>query len=1020
MSPITIVNSIKKFTAFSLTAALLLTAPGVCVFANETGSDSMTDENVTSLQDDMSEEVVGEALPDTTDAASDVNETVADPAGVDAKTDIADVAEVSEESVLGEAASEDIVEIQDEQPVGDDDSGMEGEGGTEATLDYDPEAIVSSLSGSVCEPGVFWATPMVFKGENVIKLQWKLRGASYYTLDSYKTDGSYDCLMVRTRKKNFTDSEAFLSVNNLHLYRLRAYDSMGMAMGDYVTVPRPQIMSIAGGTSLGTVTADFVQMGSHYRYVVESAPKKKFDSIQSDMTVYPDDEKTTVSDGAVRGTSRRVKGFSCLGVTDSDASLVNNKTNYYRVQAILDINGLEFKSKPSDVAAVKTAKHEAPIITRISRYMNAAEAEEDELENDLIFNEGNIYVRFENGLPYTVDATDGQFVVYRAGKNGSYRKIITAYIDDLTTALDGNKKVNYVIPYDNFPPDEIYDYKVAVSYKGMGAFSEPFERTCHYSNVDVVTAAEYSYNSVRLVWRSDPCAKKYNIYRSFDTWDSKDDAEYAMTVLTKDDFKKVGTKNNDTPREGVELEYVDRKGLEIGMYHVYRIVPVYKKEAEFTAYCKPMAIKAYPSSPEEVFEYPVNLNTMDIVFSPVSGAKVYKIQRTDTMVNGEPVFSEQTGVEFLEWEYDSNSKALETVKYSSKDDDDDKNDTDKEKDKNKVKIKYGDVVDEFGDPVRNYRYLTVSTGDSDTSVVRGKKYYYRVIAATKVGEAIIWADEDSANWTEAHTQLAPVRDMMGTLYGKSSSDASNVAQISFKPSGRASNMAREGDKWDYEQVDHYDIVTSTTEKGLDNATPMVIDGKTFSYTSVTNGTTNTNNVNLITNYDTKLFKNVRGVKRGKEYYFGVRNVYKEGNEVIYGNWTKRKFILPNEVFFYPEGSSRNTVNSEKQPYEIPSGSSKDFILEFDPFDTTFTDVTVTVTSDEGTVFSKSYNAANVKKDGSHYFTVTAPTVYATSTITPRSHITVTAINYNATGDVKSRLVKTFYVKCKKTTSTTTK
>jgi hypothetical protein len=82
---------------------------------------------------------------------------------------------------------------------------------------------------------------------------------------------------------------------------------------------------------------------------------------------------------------------------------------------------------------------------------------------------------------------------------------------------------------------------------------------------------------------------------------------------------------------------------------------------------------------------------MDIVFSPVSGAKVYKIQRTDTMVNGEPVFSEQTGVEFLEWEYDANSKALETVKYSSKDDDDDKKDTDKEK--QQAELEQAEVAD---------------------------------------------------------------------------------------------------------------------------------------------------------------------------------------------------------------------------------------------------------------------------------------------------------------------------------------
>ena len=104
---------------------------------------------------------------------------------------------------------------------------------------------------------------------------------------------------------------------------------------------------------------------------------------------------------------------------------------------------------------------------------------------------------------------------------------------------------------------------------------------------------------------------------------------------------------------------------------------------------------------------------------------------------------------------------------------------------------------------------------------------------------------------------------------------------------------------------------------------------------------------------------------------------------------------------------------------MASGSSKEFIIDFEPYDTTYTDVDIVVTTEAGSSFTKTYNVDDVNKNGYHYFKLTAPTMYSTSTVIPKAKITVTAKNKGATGDVKSQLIKYYYVKAKKSSSTTT-
>lgn len=874
------------------------------------------------------------------------------------------------------------------------DAETENSDGEEATDTIDERAIVTALSGAVCDSAVFSADNVLIKEKPAIKLVWNLKGCKYATIDRVNKDGTLTTISTRTTKKNFSDFTLYESDKYLPIYIARFYGKLGEEMGIYTTIPSSKITFSSTGTVVGTSRVVFTRSEMPVIYKLERAVKKKFNDIDDSFYVFDVEHAKNNKAYAARVSENKVRlrsadvlapeecivnARSSYSVVDASAGADNNKVNYYRVTAQLDIPGLEISAKPSNVEKVKTnLKYGAPTITRISKYASDTEG----VDHDLCYDDGNFYVCFENGLPSGITTAETQILVYRAGLKGGYKKIAAEYITDLATALDGKSRVNYVIPYSSFDPEITYDYKAALSYKGIGGFSQPMERTCTFDAVNIIQASEKSHNSVLLKWYSDGCATKYNIYRSEDTWDSLDAAKEAMETLGKEHYKKLKAVKNTSFRSGTEMEYEDKKGLELGMYHIYRIIPANKKEADFFGKSKPLPIKAYPASPDTVFERPINLNSMDIVFSKAENATVYKIQRTDTSVGGEPVFEAEKGVDFKEYEFKAGKLKAD-------------------------KIKNDDGEEE------QYLYFTQNVGDD--GLVRGKNYYYRVVACCSVGSgAVMWADEESANYTEAHTQLAPVRDLNVTLTGKSSVDRSNVVKIAFKTSGNTGSQV--DGVYDYTRVDHYEIVSASSVAGLDNATPMTIDGKNYSY-ATSSGTTT---VDLHAHPDTEMSKSVRGVKRGNVYYFAVRTVYgkdKDKNQ-IKGKWTRVKFVLPVEVFIYPDKNSKNTSNSQTNRVGITAdgNTSKNFYLDFDPYDSTYKEVTVSKTETTGeevtTASSSSYFTltydSTLTENGYQYFTVKPAA--NTSTTVHYCTITVTVKNYGAAGDVTDQLVKKYYIK----------
>lgn len=888
-----------------------------------------------------------------------------------------------------EAAEEETTE---EYVVGSDPSSESSEEEEEEGEPLDRQALISALSNVTNDNTMFFGSLVLYKDKPAVKLQWTIKGAKSFTIDRFRKGGAYESIAVRITKKAFVDTKYLDDPSYLPLYRIKAYDAVGGEFGSYVTIPGSSILWSGRGQSEDNAMLAFTKVRGPFRYYVERDIDKKFEEIENHYNVYDPEsvsENSVFKGYDILGQEGSAGGRKTLVLIDEDANIPDAKVSYYRVTSVLDIDGLDIFGKTSGLSAVRKAKFAAPTITRISRYAYGTET----IAHDLCYDDGNIYVRFDNGLPSGIDRDEAEIVIYRAGKKGGYKKITSEYLSDMTTALDGDSKTNYVVPYDKFDPNTTYYYRAALNYKGVGAMSIPFERTCTFAPVEKIYCGEATYNSVKLSWKSDGCATKYNIYRSEDVWDSLDAAEANMDKLEKVHFKKIGTKKNDSFREGEKLIYIDKKGLELGMYHIYRIVPANKKEGDFYTQSEPMALKAFPASPEEVFESPININSMNIAWNKVSNATVYKIQRTDTAVGGVPVFEAEEGVEFKEWEVKAKSKQL---------------------------------VNDEGEE-KPYCYMNQAVGDGDDSVVMGKPYYYRVVAAVNIGGAVMWADEESAQWTEAHTQLAPVRDMGAYLYSKSSVDSTNVAHISFKSSGKVKETNVDG-AYDYERVDHYEISTATSILGLDSTSPMTINGKTFTYAT----TSETVSKSIIDDPDLELFKNVRGVKRGTVYYFAARPVYVNGSTTIKSKWKRIKFVMPVEVYIYPEGSNRKATNSSVNRYEIASASVKRFYLDFDPYDTTYTRVKVaisntsfyvgyqtvgtsTFTSQSQTVFFE----PKLDKDDRPYIEIKAPTVYSTATYIPTCDITVTAHYLSAKGDVTDQLVKKFYVKGKKESASST-
>lgn len=981
-------DSIKKFrklTATIIMSALILGQTQTAVFAEPITVDA--------------EAVASEPAMEITELDKDMDLQDAQEMEIITDSDeVKDILPYDEKvfdnvSPVSESEPETEEEVTEEYVVGSDDPSSETS--EEEDINGEPldqAALIAQLAGAQNDNTQFWGSIVLSKDKQAVKLQWSLKGAKSFTLERFRKGGSYETIAARISKKAFIDYKYLDDPSYLPVYRIKAFDALGAEFGTYVTIPGSTILWSGRGQNVDNAMLAFTKVKGPFRYYIERDIDKKFEEIENHYNLYDPEsvsENKVLSTYDIMGIEGSAAGRKTLVLIDEDANIPDAKVSFYRVTTVLDIEGLDIFGKTSGLTTVKKAKYAAPTITRISRYAEGTET----IAHDLCYDDGNIYVRFDNGVPSGIDRDEAELIIYRAGKKGGYKKITSEYLSDVTTALDGDAKVNYVVPFDKFDPNTTYYYRAALNYKGVGAMSIPFERTCTFAPVEKIYCGEATYNSVKLSWKSDGCATKYNIYRSDDAWDNLSAAEANMNKLSKIHFKKIGTKKNDSFREGEKLIYIDKKGLELGMYHIYRIVPANKKEGDFYTQSEPMALKAFPASPEEVFESPVNINSMNIAWNKVSNATVYKIQRTDLAVGGEPIFEEEEGVEFKEWEVKAKSKML---------------------------------VNDDGEE-KSYCYMNQAVGDGADSVELGKTYYYRVVAAVNIGGAVMWADEESAHWTEAHTQLAPVRDMDAYLYSKSSVDSTNVAHISFKSSGKVKETMVDGG-YDYERVHHYEVVTATSIKGLDGAAPMTIDGKVFSYAT----TAETVSKSIIENPDLELFKNVRGVKRGTVYYFAARPVYVTGTKTIKSKWRRIKFVMPVEVYIYPEGSNRKATNSSVNRYEISSASVKRFYLDFDPYDTTYTRVKVaisntsfyvgyqtvgtsTFTSQSQTVFFE----PKLDKDDRPYIEIKAPTVLSTATYIPTCDITVTAHYLSAKGDVTDQLVKKFYVKGKKESATST-
>ena len=815
---------------------------------------------------------------------------------------------------------------------------------------YNVTAMASALDGAINDPAAFSASITLVKENPVVKLKWKVPDGKSYTLYRLNTDGELEYLDVRSSKKNYTDSDVFNDDNNTSIYFLRSFSKEGVEK-DYVTIPSTQVLACDGGTVEDTIQFVITCASGPVRYKMErtSSKDKTFAEAET-YTIYNSDiidQSLSVTGADIKAKTLNFSGRAALSFTDKEVKADENYV--YRFTSEIDLPGIDVSSLVTKTTKAKTSYYAAPEIEGIYNSND---------DHTICYKDATIYVGFPDGYP-DIDAV---IEIERAGVKGSYKKLIKQDFADFTkVTINGVASIK--VPYDHFDPEVTYYYRARYTVSGKkSGNSLPYEATCHFDTVNVVEAEEEDFKSVGLTWTSDECALRYDIYRTENVWDSASKALAEAADYDIKQFKKVYSVKTVDLSAGTELSFTDTKGLELGVYHAYRIVPVNKKSPEFTSDVVPLlACKIYPASPDEVVFTPQGMNQVQITWSKSTGAVVYKIQRTDTAdYLGEPIWDEDewATVNIREWEFESGEE------YSYTD--------------------YSDINNPRTATMRPFDATTFiqNSGDGEDDLVKGQHYYYRVLAACKVDDVVLWADESTANYVEVYLQPKPVTGFSATLMSTASSVTVNYAKLSF------------GVPDDYASTIHYEVTYSIGDKsGYDNhvSTSISYNGTMAAGTAVT--------------------KQYSGITRGKNYYFAVRPVYSGSDMTITGSWQEIRFMLPVEIYAYPDGKTKTYENDSDSPYVINSGSSKDFILEYNPSNSTFLDTTVTLSS--SSYFTLTYYPESVVKrgkyKGKHYFTVKAKSGYSYSYT---ANVTVTAVNYSktASGDVASQLKKILYLK----------
>lgn len=779
---------------------------------------------------------------------------------------------------------------------GDDDS---DEYISKGSVSYNISKLTSALDGVENDPQCFSASVAIINNEPVIKLKWNVKQASAYTLERFDAQGTTDIVDVRIKKKAYVDYEAFAEDDNTSIYLLRAYMKDG-AEFDYVTIPSSEMLYSNGGTIDESIQLVFSKAYGPVKYLVEKtgAKDRKFLECE-EMMVYDADlipEGTKLTGGDMKGDN--ITLFKKPAVAAQDTGVDAGERYLYRVTSILDLPGIDVKGLTSKAVRAQTADYAAPMIADISNGND---------KHPICYKDGKFYIQFaESGVPNSVMLS----IDAATESKTSFKRIVEEELSECTkTFIDGTE--TYIIEYDNFEPEVTKYYRVSFTLdKYKSAYSLPYEATCHYDPVEIVYAGEKDLSSVELRWYAEDCALKYIIYRTEDVWDTEAKALAAAKDYPMSSFKKIATINNLDVRNGSEHSYVDTKGVALGVYHAYKIVPQNKKAAPFDSEaCALVAAQCYPASPTEVEFESKGMHNFSIKWNESKGAQVYKIQRTNTAnYLGEPIWDEDEYglVDIKEWEFSSGDENVWV---------DENNIVHTEK--------------PFNEKKNGYHSFTQSAGYGEDNVKLGQHYYYRVLAACKVEGSVMWAEEDTSNYVEAYLQPKAVQNMQVELSTAAAVLTGNTSCVTYEIPDDCKSVAR------------YEVSYSINNKDAleTHATSMV------SFNAV-----------KIPDAQGKTYKKqYSGVARGKVYYFAVRPVYEGDGMVIKGNWKTEKFVLPTEIFVYPDGQDKK-YKPDSTVYTEIGTSEKTVYVAFAPSDATYKNVRATTSNTNFQIGRKSGNS----------------------------------------------------------------
>ncbi|MDD3412749.1 MAG: fibronectin type III domain-containing protein, partial [Lachnospiraceae bacterium] len=456
--------------------------------------------------------------------------------------------------------------------------------------------------------------------KNQVKITWKrpIKTAKFYKLERFNEDGSRELIYDENDKlagrTAYVDKTAKDDADSTFIYIITAYDKNRIELSDqkYAAVGTSNILFSQTSKDTKSMQIYFTKQRGPVSYKLErSDTKNKNTEFQ---TIYNFEvSKLNGQEASYQVTS--YNGQEAVLFTDQ-GDFTYGTNHFYRVKAYIDYANLE--SLYSSAIAVRATLPE-PTLVKIGGGPHENE--------EICYKCGYFYFTPVKDQNSDVKAYE---ILRSTSKDTGYKKILTIRSNKLGNLTEVDGQNVYTVKYTNFPPKVTYYYKVravgAKNYKG--ALSKSLSATCEFAPVTGVSVSNISISKLKITWKSEDCAKKYNIYRTILGSDTS-----PMNGEQAGEFIKIATVAS---KKG-SVTYKDSKKLVGGKYFTYKIHPVNGK-AEGAA-SDIVAGRPWVEPPKTLKVKSPSLKEIDVTWTAANKANSYTIQRTvSTNLDGTPNF----------------------------------------------------------------------------------------------------------------------------------------------------------------------------------------------------------------------------------------------------------------------------------------------------------------------------------------------------------------------------------------------